>query len=160
MPQAPDIGALAREMKAAQDEARQVEPFTSRVPGFDLATAYEVAHAIHAARLGEGALPVGRKIGFTNPDMWSLYGVGEPAWAYIYDRTVARVPQAETTCRIGCFTEPKIEPEIVLHFRSAPPVGGDLAAVLACADWVAHGFEIVQSHCPGWKFKVADVVAD
>lgn len=57
MPRAPDIGALACEMKAAQDEARQVEPFTSRVPGFDLATAYEVAHAIHAARLGEGALP-------------------------------------------------------------------------------------------------------
>ena len=27
-------------------------------------------------------------------------------------------------------------------------------------DWVAHGFEIVQSHFPGWKFQPADTVVD
>jgi hypothetical protein len=50
-----------------------------------------VAHLIHEARINEGAVPVGRKIGFTNPAMWSLYGVREPIWAYVYDTTVVRI---------------------------------------------------------------------
>jgi len=110
--------------------------------------------------LGEGSVPVGRKIGFTNPDMWSLYGVREPIWAYMYDTTVVRLCEGHQTCSLGRFTEPKIEPEIVFHFRSAPPIDGDLLAVLDCIDWIAHAFEIVQSHFPGWKFQAADTVAD
>ena len=160
MAQRPDPHVIAQQMKAAQDEARQIEPFTSRLAGFDVPTAYAVAHLIHEARLREGAHPVGRKIGFTNPDMWLRYGVREPIWAYLYDTTVVRASSRRNTCSIGRFTEPKIEPEIVFHFRCAPPVGGDLPAILDCIDWVAHGFEIVQSHFPGWKFQAADTVAD
>jgi len=156
----PDLGAIARRMKAAQDEVRQIEPFTSQLSDFDVSSAYAVAHLIHEARLAEGAAPVGRKIGFTNPDMWSLYGVREPIWAYMYDTTVVRVSDMHETCSIRRFAEPKIEPEIVFHFRSAPPVDGDLCAILHCIDWVAHAFEIVQSHFPGWKFQAADTVAD
>lgn len=151
---------IAHEMKAAQDNVLQIEPFTSRLGGFDVPVAYAVAHLIHEARLREGAIPVGRKIGFTNPDMWSRYGVREPIWAYIYDTTVTYLNTGRQTCSLARFTEPKIEPEIVFHFRSAPPVGGDLPAILECIDWVAHAFEIVQSHFPGWKFQAADTVAD
>ena len=32
-------------------------------------------------------------------------------------------------------------------------------ALLAAIDWVAHGFEIVQSIFPGWRFAPADTVA-
>jgi 2-oxo-3-hexenedioate decarboxylase len=32
--------------------------------------------------------------------------------------------------------------------------------ILDCIGWVAHGFEVVQSHFPGWKFAAADTVAD
>jgi 2-oxo-3-hexenedioate decarboxylase len=160
MPHRPDVKALAREIKSAQDEARQIEPFTTRVPGFDVPTAYEVAHRVHEARMAEGARPVGRKIGFTNPAMWAQYGVGEPAWAHVYDRTLRHIVAEGATCRIGRFTEPKIEPEIVLHFAVAPRAGAGLPEILGCVDWVAHGFEVVQCHFPGWKFRVADVVAD
>ena len=58
------------------------------------------------------------------------------------------------------FAEPRIEPELVLHFRSTPPLTDDPAEILACIDWIAHGIEIVQSHFPGWKFRAADTVAD
>ena len=147
-------------MKAAQDEVRQIEPFSSRPGAFDISSAYEVSRLIHEARLAEGCVPVGRKIGFTNPDMWALYGVREPIWAYMYDRTVVRLSGRHQTCSLGRFTEPKIEPEIVFHFGSAPPPDGDLFAILDCIDWVAHAFEIVQSHFPGWKFQAADTIAD
>jgi 2-oxo-3-hexenedioate decarboxylase len=32
----------------------------------------------------------------------------------------------------------------------------DETALLACIDWVGHGFEIVQSIFPGWKFSAPD----
>jgi 2-keto-4-pentenoate hydratase len=155
-----NLCAVAQEMKAAQDEVRQIAPLTSHLRDFDEAVAYDVARVIHQVRLNEGAVAVGRKIGFTNPDMWSLYGVREPIWAYVYDTTVVYLAAPQATCRLGRFAEPKIEPEIVVHFRSAPPVTDDVAEILACVDWMAHGIEIVQSHFPGWQFQAADTIAD
>ena len=155
-----NVEAIARELKAAQDEARAVEPFSARVAGFDTVAAYEVARLIHEARVREGATPVGRKLGFTNREIWPVYGVYAPIWAHVYDTTVVRLSGSPTVCRLGRFVDPRIEPEIVLHFRVAPPVGDDPAAILACVDWIAHGFEIVQSHFPGWKFRAPDTVAD
>lgn len=160
MPTALDPRALALEMQAAQDLVQQIAPFTARFPAFDLAAAYEVAHLIHRARVTEGAKPIGRKIGFTNPDMWTTFGVREPIWAYIYDTTVVQLHDTKTTCQLSRFAEPKIEPEIVLKFRTAPPAGSALVDIVNAIDWVAQGFEIVQSHFPGWKFQAPDTVVD
>ena len=160
MPTPFDLDALALEMKAAQDSVRQIETFTSRLTTFDLAAAYEVAHRIHRARIAEGAQAVGRKIGFTNPDMWTRYHVNEPIWAHVYDTTVVQLQGTQAACSLGQFAEPMIEPEIVLHFRKGVPAGAAVADVMDAVDWVAHGFEIVQSHFPGWKFRAPDTVAD
>ena len=151
---------IAQEVKAAQDQCRQIEPFTSRLRDFGNAEAYAVAKMIHEMRMNEGAIPVGRKIGFTNPEMWSIYGVREPIWAYIYDKTVMRLTGVHAQCCIGQFAEPKIEPKVVMHFRCSPPVSIEPAEILGCIDWIAHGIEIVQSHFPGWKFEAADTIAD
>jgi 2-oxo-3-hexenedioate decarboxylase len=56
--------------------------------------------------------------------------------------------------------KPKIEPEIILHFRSTPSPTSDLNGILGCVDWFAHGIEIVQSHFPGWVFHAPDTIAD
>ena len=53
-----DLGAIADEIKAAQDLCKQIEPLTARLTGFDNAAAYEVARLIHEARLREGASSV------------------------------------------------------------------------------------------------------
>src|SRR5580765_8367559 len=108
MTNAPDLRVIARQMKAAQDEFRQIEPFTSQLNGFDEPAAYEVARLIHEARVQEGVVAVGRKIGFTNPDMWALYGVREPNWAYVYDTTVVHLGSELKSCSLGKFIEPKI----------------------------------------------------
>lgn len=155
-----DLDVLAQEMKTAQDSVQQIQPFTTRVQDFDLSVAYDVAHRIHGTRLQEGAKPVGRKIGFTNRDMWRRFGVGEPIWAYIYDTTVIQLQSTQSRFSIGSYAEPKIEPEIVFGFRTAPPSDGQLSDVVNAIDWVAHGFEIVQSHFPGWRFQAPDAVAD
>lgn len=156
----PKIGALAQEMIARRTAVRQGEPLTALHPGFDMPSAYEVALAMHEARIAEGAVPVGRKIGFTNFEMWKLFGVAEPIWAHTYDRTVSRLDPAGTSCSLAPFAEPRIEPEIAFAFRSAPPPGADPAVLLECIEWAALAFEIVQSHYPGWRFQAADTVAD
>ena len=156
-----DIPAIAAEVKAARDTARQVEPFSQRYPEFDPSDAYDVAELVHRARLAEGARPLGRKIGFTNRELWPKYDVWAPIWAYVYDRAVVRLkPGERASCRLGRFCEPLIEPEVVLHFGSAPPQDGSWEGLLDAIDWVAHGFEIVQSHFPGWKVKAPDTVAN
>lgn len=159
---AAELQVIARQIKTAQDQGLPLTQITSQHPEFDTATAYAVADLIHAMRLAEGARAVGRKIGFTNPAMWAQYGVSAPVWAYVYDTTVTYLEDAPdtTTCSLRGFVNPKIEPEIIFHFHSAPPRDADVAAVLACIDWVAHGFEMVQSHYPGWKFQAPDAIAD
>ena len=56
------------------------------------------------------------------------------------------------------YSDPKIEPEIMLGLSRAPSPGMDDTALLTCIDWVAHGYEIVQSIYPGWKFAPPDAV--
>lgn len=155
-----DIDRIAARLKTAQDNNDQIEPITSEWGGFELSHGYAVAHRIHQQRLADGAASVGRKIGFTNSSLWPKFGVHAPIWGYLYDHTVTHVQSGRSELGIGVFAEPKIEPEIVVHFAETPPVDGDLSAILACVDWVAHGFEIVQCHYPGWRFRAADTVAD
>ena len=160
MPAAIDLPTIARQIRSAQDEVRTIEPITARLPDFDLPAAYTVARLIHEKRLAAGATAIGRKIGFTNPYMWQRYGVRAPNWAHVYDTTVVHAVDGQASVALGRFSQPKLEPEIVLHFHSAPPAGSNADAVLRCIDWIAPGFEIVQSHFPNWKFEAPDATAD
>ena len=54
---------------------------------------------------------------------------------------------------------PRIEPEIVFRFARTPEPEMDERALLSCVDAVGHGFEVVQSVFPGWRFTAADTVA-
>ena len=155
-----NLQTIADEIKAAQDHCKPIVPITSRLSQFGNDQAYAVAQMIHEMRIKEGLVPVGRKIGFTNPEMWSIYGVCEPIWGYIYDTTVVQSAGSMVRCHIGQFAEPKIETEIVVHFGTSPPVSADPAELFASIDWIAHGIEIVQSHFPDWKFQAADTIAD
>ena len=152
---------IARHVMSAQDRVAELEPITSRHPGFDLSAAYDVARYIHDHRVAEGARPVGRKIGFTNAEMWRLLGVQEPVWGYVYRHTLTECSDGMVKLDLDRFRQARIEPEIVVHFRNTPPPGASEASdILSCIDWIAHGIEIVQSHFPGWKFQAPDTVAD
>jgi 2-oxo-3-hexenedioate decarboxylase len=147
---------MAAEALAALRDARQISPFSSRDPAFDLATAYRVTAAVRRLREAGGERPAGRKIGFTNRTIWAQYGVYAPMWGDIYDSTLAAL---DAPFPLAGLSEPLIEPEIVFGLARAPAVDMDDPALLGCVDWVAHGFEIVQSIFPGWRISGADAVA-
>jgi 2-keto-4-pentenoate hydratase len=154
-----ELEAIAAEAFAALDTGHQIAPFSARLSGFNLDDAYRVAATIRQMRETRGETPVGRKIGFTNRTIWAEYNVYEPIWGYVYNRTVHDLADLGETFSLRGLAEPRIEPEIVFKLAVAPAPGMDETALLACIDWVAHGFEIVQSIFPGWKFSAADTVA-
>jgi 2-keto-4-pentenoate hydratase len=125
----------------------------------DLAAAYQDALALRALRLKRGEQPVGYKIGFTNRTIWERYGVFAPIWGPVWNTTLTRCDGRGTVDLAGTI-QPRLEPEIVFGIAATPPRDATLEQVFACVEWLAPGFEIVQSHCAGWKFTAAETVAD
>lgn len=153
--------AIASELLQALDDRAIIEPFTRRDRGFDIRAAYAVSAELLRRRRARGETPIGRKIGFTNRLIWEEYGVSAPMWGMVYDRTVTFLDDAPAArIAIGHLSQPRIEPEIILHFREAPQGAHDDDELLSTIDWVAHGFEIVQTHFLDWKFALADTIAD
>ncbi len=138
---------------------RQIEPFSARYPGFGLPEAYEVVAQLRTMRMARGETPVGRKIGFTNTTIWPRYGVSGPMWNYVFDTTLHDLGAVGGAFPLAGLAEPRIEPEIALHLERAPEPGMTEDDLLGCVDWIAHGFEIVQSCFPGWQFAIADSAA-
>lgn len=153
-----DIAAIAREAIAAITDHRQIATFSSRRGGLTLADSYRVTPLLRATLEARGETIVGRKIGFTNREMWKVYGAKAPVWGYVTDRTMhdlARMPSQ----RVVNFVEPRIEPEIMFGMKIQPAPDMSEVALLDCIDWVSFGFEIVQSIFPGWQFQASDTVA-
>jgi len=153
-----DIEAIAGEAFAILGTGRQIAPFTKTCPGLGLDEAYRVTAAVRAKREARGERPIGRKIGFTNRTIWAEYGVYAPIWGYVYDSTVRDLAD-EAPVSLAGLAEPRIEPEIVFGLAAPPAPAMDERELMGCIDWIAHGFEIVQSIFPNWSFAAPDTVA-
>lgn len=153
------IDAIAAEAFDILGTGRQTTPFSSRHQTFTLDDGYRAARQVCRLREGRGETPVGRKIGFTNRTIWSEYQVFAPIWGHMYDRTLFELSNLREGFPLVGLAEPRIEPELAFHFAATPEPGMTERALLDCIDWVAHGFELVQSIFPGWKFTAPDTVA-
>ena len=153
-----DVKAVANEVVASLAGHCQIPTFSSRPGGLTLAQAYRVTPLLRAAFEARGEKITGRKIGFTNREMWKVYGVQSPIWGYATNRTTHELASTKVM-PIKDFTEPRIEPEIMFGLKAAPLPDMNEAALLDCIEWVTLGYEIVQSIFPGWKFAASDTVA-
>jgi 2-oxo-3-hexenedioate decarboxylase len=158
-PTADKIAAIAGEAFAVLGSGQQIAPFSARWPAFSQEDAYQVTAAVRDLRAARGERPLGRKIGFTNRTIWAEYNVSTPMWGYVYDRTVFDLADVATGFPLAGLAEPRLEPEIVFGLATAPTPGMDERNLLGCVGWVAHGFELVQSIFPGWRFAAPDTVA-
>jgi 2-oxo-3-hexenedioate decarboxylase len=156
---AASVSTLTRELVALHAAPREVPPFSSSHPGLTPEAGYAAARSLHAHRIAQGWIARGRKIGFTNRNLWPRYGVHEPIWGTVYDRTLVFAPEARAQVSLAGLVQPRIEPEICFGLRTTPR-GRSPEALLAAIAWVAHSIEIVQCHHPGWKVTVADCAAD
>ncbi|NIA71989.1 hypothetical protein HBA54_25645 [Pelagibius litoralis] len=153
------LSDIADRLIAAYDSAAMLEPITAALPDFTVAEAYDVLGEIKARRCRQGWQPVGRKIGFTNRTIWDRYGVWQPMWAHTWAHTVQYAAEARASLSLQNLVQPRIEPEVVFKLKAPLPVTDDPLVVLESVDWIAAGFEIVQSHFPDWIFTAADCTA-
>ena len=147
---------LGEELVRVHESAAIVPRFSESHPGLTPEAGYAAALELHAHRLALGWRALGRKIGFTNRTIWPRYGVHEPIWGMVYDRTL--VPLDRPVSLEG-LAQPRIEPEICFKLRAAPRTSEE-GELLACIEWMAHSVEIVQCHHPDWKVTLADCTAD
>jgi 2-oxo-3-hexenedioate decarboxylase len=154
-----EIDAIAEELLDALETATPMPLITERRPDFELEDAYEVLRRIASVRRAAGWEPVGRKIGFTNRTIWDLYNVEAPMWAHMWDHTVEFATSATAIVELDGILEPRIEPEIVMRLRGPVPTTGAAVDVLDSLEWIAPGFELVQSVFAGWRFKLPDCTA-
>jgi len=158
------IVAYAERMVRLSDQAELAEPLTTTDPDFSIDVAYRVARAVLTRREQSGWRRVGRKIGFTNRTILETYGVREPVFGYMYDRTLREAELAVSGPRaalsLAGLTQPHIEPEIAFKLGALPSHASDPSTLLRSVEWLAQGFEIVHCHFPGWRFKAADTIAD
>ena len=127
--------------------------------GLSVGEAYERALSVRQLRLARGEQPRGYKVGFTNRGIWPRYGVFAPIWGTVWNTTLVDC-EGEGQLSLAGTCQPRIEPECVFGLAATPPAQASLQNLRDCLDWVAPGFEIVQSHMPDWKFTAADTVAD
>ena len=157
----PNIPHLVADVTRARLQAQPL-PWSSDVPA-DVPLAYATALAVRAARSAGGERPVGYKVGFTNRTIWPRYEVYGPIWGTVWNSTLTQIDASapnEGVLSLKGLCEPRIEPEVVFCLREAPPPDCSLAQLVAAVDWVAHGYEIVHTHFPAWKFTAAQAVAD
>jgi 2-oxo-3-hexenedioate decarboxylase len=153
-----DVRAIAEEVIAALSNHAQIPTFSSRPEGLTLAQAYQIAPLLRAAFEARGETITGRKIGFTNREMWKAFGVDSPIWGYATSRTTRELANAQVM-PLHEFSEPRIEPEIMFGLATTPAPAMSDNELIECIEWIALGYEIVQSIFPHWKFAAADTVA-
>ena len=151
---------LADDLIEIHARPREIARFSERYPGLTPADGYSAASLLHRHRLKNGWCALGRKIGFTNRTIWPRYGVYEPIWGTVYDRTLAYAKNDAAEVSLEGLIQPRIEPEICFRLKTPPPPRADPQSLLGCIEWIAHSIEIVQCHHPDWKLTLADATAD
>ncbi|MFM2125906.1 MAG: hypothetical protein RL328_2357 [Acidobacteriota bacterium] len=140
----------AQEFYRARNQHLTIDTLPSAT-GVDLDAAYAIAAGIAQMHTAAGHRIAGRKVGFANRAMWRVLKLETLVWGHMYDDTVhfdsAEFPLAGTHT-------PKIEPEIVIKVGN--PQAGE---GLAMAEWIALGFEIVDTPFGEAKFTPIDFVA-
>jgi 2-keto-4-pentenoate hydratase len=127
--------------------------------GLDVPTAYQRALQVRQLRTARGEQPRGYKVGFTNRNIWPRYRIYAPIWGTVWDTTTVFC-EGEARTSLAGTCQPRLESEAVFGIAATPSAGASLDQLLDCLEWVAPGFELVQSHQPGWVFTAADTVAD
>lgn len=133
-------------------------PVTEWWPELDLETAYAVQDEALRMRRARGETLIGVKLGLTSKAKQQRMGIDRPSLAWLTDAML--LPAGEPV-PLDRLIHPRVEPEIgfVMGERLHGP---GVSAVTALAN-VSHVFgavEIIDSRFSGFKFKMADAVAD
>ena len=143
---------IAKEVLEVLGTGRQLDPFSKVYPDFGLKDAYQVTATVRAAEKRAGSAPSAARSGSpTGPSGRNMASTRRSGATSTTGRSRTSTPR-ELEVSLSGLAEPRIEPEIVFGLAAPPAPGMDEQALIHCIDWIAHGFEIVQSIFPNWSF--------
>jgi 2-oxo-3-hexenedioate decarboxylase len=153
-----DTSSLVTTLLTAVRDRRATTPLTDSTPGLDLALAYEVQDAVVAARVAEGAIVVGAKLGLTSVAKQKQMNVDTPLYGWLTDDMALDVGQSLDCSR---YIQPRCEPEVAF-LLGRDLEGGHVTAshVLAATEAVFPAIDVLDSRFAGYSFTLTDVVAD
>lgn len=152
------VSEVAQLLLTAADERLPQTSISEQWSGMDLETAYQAQDAALQMRLDRGEKLVGIKLGVTSKAKQRQVGVGSPSTAWLTDQMMlppeAPVPQ-------DTLLQPRVEPEIafVLGERLKGP-GVTAGEAMKAVRYVVGAIEVIDSRFTGYKFTMADVIAD
>ncbi len=131
---------------------------TDSDPSLDVSVAYDIAAEVVNARLEQGNVIVGAKLGLTSAAKQKQMNVSEPLYGWLTSDM-----QIDTGAQLHCnhFIQPRCEPEIAFL------LGTDLsgahvcaAHVLAATQLIFAAVDVLDSRFAGYSFTLPDVAAD
>jgi 2-keto-4-pentenoate hydratase len=149
---------LVRELVEARQTVTTIRALSARCDNFSLADAYVVASFVDAEWTNADHHRNGVKIGLTNEHKWAALGVSAPMWGRTYTDTT--VDDCTSPVYIHALVSPRVEAEVIVGLARTLEPGASATEVALAIDWVALGFELVDSHVADWNVKPSDLVAD
>ena len=152
------IEKYARDLRAAHESGRAIEPISAALPEATI----EVAYAIQSANTHywekKGRRVVGAKIGLTARTVQRQLGVDQPDFGHLFADMAVNDGGIVASGRL---IQPKVEAEIAFvlgrAIETAEPLTSELLDSIAYA---LPALEIVDSRIADWKIGIVDTVAD
>lgn len=153
----PNPRIIAERLMTAERDVRAIAPFTDEWPDLDPATAYQIQDLVLEDRLGHGETLIGAKLGLTSRAKQEAMGVSDPLYGWL---TSAMVHYGGRPVPLGRLIHPRVEPEIA--FRLGDDLAGpaSVESVLGATEAVFAALEVLDSRYTGFRFRLADVIAD
>jgi 2-oxo-3-hexenedioate decarboxylase len=153
-----DVRDLAARLVDAEAKRAPIAALTTTSGPFDVATAYQVQDAVLAARVQDGAVVTGAKLGLTSAAKQRQMHVDQPLYGWLTDDMALDVGQPLDCERL---IQPRCEPEIAfLMSRDLAGPQVTAAHVLAATAAVYPAIDVLDSRFAGYSFTLPDVVAD
>ncbi len=118
--------------------------------GVDLEGAYRIQ-----ATLGENRALRGYKFGLISPAKQAQMGISAPIYGRIYPEMLLESP-----VHLSQFIQPRLEPELAVVLRDDLPAHVSAEAARLAIDGVFLGVDFLDSIWEGYRFNIAEVVAD
>jgi len=147
-----DVDTAHDSLRRARFEGRLLTRFTSDEPGLDGPWGYAVQDADRRARLAAGEEQTGWKLGLTSAPKQRTMNVHEPIVGFLTDAMDGVDPST--------LTQPRVEPELAFRLARDLDRPVDAHGAAAYVAEVCLALEVLDSRWEGYRFGLADVVAD
>lgn len=152
------VEAAAARLAEADRTRVPCAPVRDLIGSTDITAAYAVQDRGIQARIADGAVVVGRKIGLTSKAVQQQIGVDQPDLGYLFEDM--GYTEADTI-PMSRLLQPKAEAEVAFVLKE-DLVDGDLDRdqIRAAVDYITAAIEIVDSRIANWDITFGDTVAD